>query len=96
MNTRSKKTILIVSPAPEQRETLKSMLLRAGYVVLTAADAGQGYKIAQQKELDLIIGEAVPPVRDELLHLIRTDERLRALPFLLVGDALARDGRRAG
>ncbi|MDQ3321127.1 MAG: PAS domain S-box protein [Acidobacteriota bacterium] len=89
MNSLNKETILIVNDDAEQLETTALYLRRAGYRVLTTSDIRQGFETARQKQIDLIIGDAMLFGGDgiELCQSIRADEELRALPILLVGES---------
>lgn len=88
MNYPSDKTVLIVNDSADQRELMQTIFQQAGYRVLTASEGREGFQFAKSNQLDLIISDVVLPDGDgiELCQWIRSDEKLRSLPILLVSE----------
>lgn len=87
MSSPNKKTVLIVNDSPDRREMMQSIFQQAGYRVLTASEGREGFQLAKSNQLDLIISDVMMPDGGgiELCQWIRSDEKLRSLPILLVG-----------
>lgn len=100
---KSKAAVLIVNDTPEQLDVMVRHLRNKDYDILTASDGQEGFEIAQNEHLDLIISDVVMPRMDgiELCRLIRERPELRPIPVLLVS-AIRKDiesvvkGLRAG
>ena len=56
--------ILIIDDEPQVREMLVRVLSDAGYVVLAAADGGEGIKVYEESPTDLVITDLVMPGKD--------------------------------
>jgi CheY-like chemotaxis protein len=59
-----KKTILVVDDEPDQREIYRAVLRHAGYVVLEAANAIEGIRLAVEAAPDLILLDMALPMMD--------------------------------
>lgn len=96
-------TILIVDDSPDKLELMAFMLQQTGYQVATAFDGRECLEIAQRLIPDLIISDVSMSGMNgiELCRRIRDDEKLSAVPVMLI-TALRRDtesvleGLRAG
>jgi len=86
MNSLDQKTVLVVNDSPDQREMIQVIFQQAGYGVSTASSGREGFKIAKSAKFDLVISDVMMPDGDgiELCQWIRSDEKLRSLPILLV------------
>ncbi len=96
-------SVLIVNDDPEQLSLMQTLLLKAGYSVLTAGDGIEGLNLAKTNHPDLIISDVTMPRMNglEFCKEVRADGDLRSIPILLVS-ALQKDtesvvaGLRAG
>jgi PAS domain S-box-containing protein len=79
-------TILNVDDSPDKSELLSIILREAGYRVLTASNGPDGLEIAKQEIPHLVISDVSMPGMDgfELCRLMRTEEKLRSVPIMLV------------
>lgn len=86
MNYPDNKTVLIVNDSPDQRELMRFIFQQAGYRAATASNGREGFQFAEGNQIDLIISDMIMPDGDgiELCRLIRSVEKLRNLPILLV------------
>jgi PAS domain S-box-containing protein len=100
---REDNSVLIVNDEPDQLRLMRSLLNKAGYVVLTADDGVEGLTLAKRERPDLVISDVTMPRMggiDFCRHL-RADSELKSVPILLVS-ALQKDtetvvaGLRAG
>jgi signal transduction histidine kinase/DNA-binding response OmpR family regulator len=78
-------TVLVVDDEEEVRRYLTEVLAPR-YAVEAAADGEEGLELARETRPDLVISDVVMPGRDgyELCRALRADERLRALPIILL------------
>jgi PAS domain S-box-containing protein len=96
-------SVLIVNDEPDQLTLMGSLLLKAGYTVLTAEDGVEGLSLAKRERPDLVISDVSMPRMNglEFCREIRSDAKLKSVPILLVS-ALQKDtdsavaGLRAG
>lgn len=67
-------SILILDDEEDIRDYLKRFLERHGYIVFTAADAEEGLKIAEEKEINIVLADIVMPKMDGItfLNKVRT------------------------
>lgn len=81
-----KGTLLIVDDQASSREILKRYLLNDGHDVLEAANGEQMFEALNNHNIDLILLDLIMPEMngDELLQSIKSDERLRAIPVIVV------------
>jgi PAS domain S-box-containing protein len=103
MISNSESTVLVVNDEPDHLNLMSSLLHGAGYHVLTAVDGLEGFDVAKRECPHLVISDVAMPRIDgiELCRLLRTDERLRLIPILLVSarrrdTASAVEGLQAG
>jgi len=90
----TKSLILIADDRPSSRELLRTVLERAGYSVIEAADGEEALERAQAAHPDLILLDLQMPKLDGygVLERLRKDERFRALPVLaLTASAMSGD-----
>jgi DNA-binding response OmpR family regulator len=80
------KTILVAEDDPVTRRFVVSLLEERGYQVLVAEDGESAVATAMRSRPDLLVSDLVMPYRDgyEVLRAIRTDERLKDLPVLIL------------
>lgn len=96
-------SVLIVNDEPDQLTMMGTLLLKAGYSILTAEDGVEGLSLAKRERPDLVISDVSMPRMDglEFCREIRADSELKTVPILLVS-ALQKDtesvvaGLRAG
>jgi PAS domain S-box-containing protein len=96
-------SVLIVNDDPDQLKLMGSLLAKAGYSVLTAADGLDGLTLAKRERPDVVISDVSMPRMDglEFCREMRADSELKTVPILLV-TALQKDtdsavaGLRAG
>src|SRR5688500_6420489 len=100
---REDNSVLIVNDEHDQLRLMRSLLNKAGYLVLTADDGVEGLALAKRQRPDLVISDVTMPRMgglDFCRHL-RSDSELKSVPILLVS-ALQKDtetvvaGLRAG
>ena len=79
-------TILIVDDTHDKLELTAFILRQAGYSVKTAFDGREGLEIALREMPHLILSDVSMPVMNgiELCRLVRSDERLRTTPIMLI------------
>ena len=80
------KTILVAEDDPVTLRFVVSLLEESGYHVLVAEDGETAVTTAMRSRPDLLVSDLVMPYRDgyEVLRAIRTDERLKHLPVLIL------------
>ena len=80
------KRILVAEDDPVTRRFVVSLLEERGYEVLVAEDGEHAIATATTAQPDLIVSDLVMPYRDgfEVLRAIRTDERLKNIPVLIL------------
>lgn len=80
------KRILVAEDDPVTRRFVVSLLTERGYEVLVAEDGEHAIATATSAQPDLIVSDLVMPYRDgyEVLRAIRTDERLKHIPVLIL------------
>ncbi|MGH9968536.1 MAG: PAS domain S-box protein [Pyrinomonadaceae bacterium] len=85
-NGHQEDSVLIVNDVPEQLSLMDSLLRKAGYSVLTAADGLEAFEVAKRKRPDVVISDvSMPRVNGiEFCRLIRRDADLCSVPILLV------------
>ena len=79
-------TILIVDDQIESRDLLKRYLQLNKTTVLEASNGTSMFSILTENEVDLILLDLILPEMDgdELLELLKQDEKLRAIPVIVV------------
>jgi two-component system chemotaxis sensor kinase CheA len=80
------KTVHVVEDTITSRMLLKNILEASGYRVRTAVDGDKAYRALQDDPADLVVSDVEMPVMDgiELTQRIRSHERLRDIPVILV------------
>jgi CheY-like chemotaxis protein len=80
------RAVLVVDNDANVRSLIETLLLRAGYPVLTASDAASALACMRRQPVDLVIMELAFPDMDglALLTRIKCDPATRALPVLIV------------
>lgn len=80
------KTILVVDDEPNVREYLKTILLDAGFKVVTAGDGEEAMKIIKQDPPDFISLDLIMPRKSghRLLYELKRDKQLSRIPVLIV------------
>jgi DNA-binding response OmpR family regulator len=80
------KRILVAEDDPVTRRFVVSLLTERGYEVLVAEDGEHAIATATTAQPDLIVSDLVMPYRDgyEVLRAIRTDDRLKNIPVLIL------------
>ena len=87
--------VLVVDDSPVNRAVLKAMLARIGVTDIAMAENGRAALELLKSDADfgMVFSDLWMPEMDgnELVHAIRTDARLKALPvYLLTADVEAR------
>ncbi len=98
MNPRHPVTILIIEDDESVRRTLADILELNGYATLSARDGTEGLAAAKRDLPTLIITDLNMPGMTgfELLETFRADERLRAIPVIVISAKVDRAATRHG
>jgi two-component system chemotaxis sensor kinase CheA len=90
--------ILVVEDTYTVRELERSMLVASGYEVETAVDGAQGLHKAETGSFDLVVTDIEMPRMNgfELTEALRADERLAALPVIIVTSVENEEEKRRG
>ena len=85
MNGRGAGSVLIVNDVPEQLGLMDSLLRKAGYAVLTAADGQEALEVAKRERPDLVISDVSMPRLSgiEFCRRMREDAEMKSTPILL-------------
>jgi two-component system, chemotaxis family, sensor histidine kinase and response regulator WspE len=80
------KRILVVDDSFTVRETERKLLERSGYEVKTANDGMEGWNAVRSAKFDLVISDVDMPRMNgiEFVKKVKTDERLKVLPVIIV------------
>lgn len=80
------KTILVVDDEPNVREYLKTILLDAGFNVVTAGDGEEAMKLIKQDPPDFISLDLIMPRKSghRMLYELKRDKKLSRIPVLIV------------
>ncbi|MDF1552661.1 MAG: response regulator [Deferrisomatales bacterium] len=83
---RARAKILVVDDNPDNVELLTKRLVAGGYRTCEAYDGEQALEAVAREEPDLVILDVMMPKLDgfEVCHRLKTDERTRQLPVLLL------------
>jgi CheY-like chemotaxis protein len=86
MEPSSKKTILVVDDEPNVRDYLRTILVDAGFEVITAEDGEQALGIIKDRRPDLISLDLIMPKKSghRLLFDLKRDKELSRIPVLVV------------
>lgn len=90
--------VLVVEDSPTVRETERSLVEGYGYNVDTAVDGAEGWVALQTSPYDLVVTDVEMPNLNgiELLRRIRSDERLRRIPVVIVSQKETEADQRLG
>jgi PAS domain S-box-containing protein len=79
-------SVLVVNDEPEQLELMASLLGKAGYSVLSAADGLAGLAVAVREHPDLVISDVSMPRMNgiDFCRQMRAESSLKTIPILLV------------
>ncbi|QYM80443.1 hybrid sensor histidine kinase/response regulator [Horticoccus luteus] len=94
----ARKRVLVVDDSLTVRELERKLLDSRGYAVEIAVDGMDGWNAVRTGNFDLVITDVDMPRLDgvELTRLIKQDQRLRALPVMIVSYKDREDDRRRG
>jgi len=87
MNSNRELQILVVDDFKSMRSLIKTLLRKLGFTnVFEANDGAEAWGILQQEKIELVISDWNMPEMPgiELLRKIRSEERFKDLPFLMV------------
>ena len=78
-------SVLIVNDLPEQLALMYSLLSKAGYAVITAADGQEALEVAKRERPDLVISDVTMPRLSgiEFCRRMREDAEMQSTPILL-------------
>jgi twitching motility two-component system response regulator PilH len=79
------KKILVVDDSPTERHFLTDILLRAGYMVITAESGEQAIEMAKRDQPDLILMDVVMPGMNgyQATRTITRDQATRSIPVIM-------------
>jgi two-component system chemotaxis sensor kinase CheA len=90
--------VLVVEDSITSRTLMKNILSASGYSVATAIDGADALTLLKSEEFDLVVSDVEMPRLDgfALTAAIRADQRLAALPVVLVTGLESRSDRERG
>ena len=93
-----RKSILVVEDSITSRILFKNILESAGYEVQTAVDGVDAWTILQTSDFDVVVSDIEMPGMDgfELTRKIRTEEKFRNLPVVIVTSLESREDKERG
>ena len=93
-----RKRVLVVDDSLTVRELQRKLLSNRGYDVAVAVDGMDGWNALRGEDFDLLITDIDMPRMDgiELVTLVRRDQRLQALPVMVVSYKDREEDRRRG
>jgi two-component system, chemotaxis family, sensor kinase CheA len=93
-----KQSILVVDDSVTIRTFEKALLEAAGYDVTAAADGLEAWNLVQREAPDLIVSDVEMPNMTgfELTEKVRRDQRLKAMPLVLVTTLSSDEDRKRG
>lgn len=93
-NLRSK-NILLVDDSRIILECLNEMFLSQGMNIMTAVNGVEALDIVRHRPMDIIILDIEMPVMNgfQLCRIVKTDERLKAIPIILLTSRPAEDDK---
>jgi len=93
-----KKTILLVEDDEFLAELYATKLKLEGYDVILATDGERGYKLANEKNPDLILLDIILPKMDgfEILKKLKTQNKTKSLPIILLTNLSQKDEVKRG
>ena len=92
------KSVLIAEDSITSRMLIKNILESAGYRVHTTVDGAEAWKTLKARDFDLVVSDVEMPRMNgfELTGKIRSDEKLKALPVILVTSLGSKQDRERG
>jgi adenylate cyclase len=86
--------LLVVDDNATNQDLLSRQLARHGYLVLTASDGSEALELLETQTVDLILLDVIMPGMDgvETLRHLKSDERLREIPVLMLSSLDEMDG----
>jgi len=92
------KTVITVDDSMSIRETVKMILISAGYQVLTAEDGVKGLEICQKQKADLVLSDLNMPNMDgiTLIGKLRALPQYRFTPILMLTTETQEEKKVAG
>ncbi|HEY0678484.1 MAG TPA: response regulator [Chitinophagaceae bacterium] len=92
------KTVLVIEDDKEMRENTAEMLELANYKVLQASNGKEGIELVFEVHPDLIICNMEMPGLDGfgVLHLLRKNENLQSIPFIILSEKGDKESIRKG
>lgn len=96
LDTRMKKTILLVEDSKVQKLASESILHRAGYLVLFAEDGEEALRLAQECVPDLILLDLLLPgiSGEEVLRELKRNHRTQRIPVVVLSQLPAENSDR--
>jgi two-component system chemotaxis sensor kinase CheA len=93
-----RKSILVVEDSITSRMLLKNILESAGYDVQTAVDGADAWATLKTGNFDVVVSDIEMPRMDgfELTAKIRSDEKFKNLPVVVVTSLESREDRERG
>lgn len=93
-----KKSIIVVDDSITSRTLLKNILENYGYIVKTAVDGLQGWKLLKTEKFNLVVTDVEMPVMDgfELTRKIRGDNEMLDMPVILVTSLESKEDKEMG
>lgn len=90
--------ILVVDDSITTRTLERSILMNVGYDVTVAVDGRQAWDILQNRAFDLVVSDVEMPNMNgfELTEKIKSSERLRGIPVIIVTSLASETDRRRG
>jgi two-component system, chemotaxis family, sensor kinase CheA len=90
--------VLLVDDSNLIRTLIQDILQRAGFIVLTAADGMEAWKLLQKEQIHLVVSDVYMPNLDglELTRLIRADENLSTIAIILISATDIDENQRLG
>jgi two-component system chemotaxis sensor kinase CheA len=94
----SKGRLIVADDSVTTRTLEKSILEAAGYDVMVASDGAEAWRLLQEKGADLVVSDVEMPRMDgfDLTQAIRSSQRFRHLPVILVTGAESEAHRTRG
>lgn len=83
-----KKCVLVIEDDLFLRDILTQKLLKSGFDIEGAIDAGEAFQILEKKHVDLILLDLLLPGigGQEILHKIKQDEKLAHIPVIVASN----------
>jgi DNA-binding response OmpR family regulator len=87
--------ILAVDDDKSILHTLKSVLLKSGYEVITATNGEEALQLLKNTNPDLIISDLIMPMMNGWYFKmkVRHDQRLKTTPIIILSGMVATEGR---